>query len=32
MDGGLQVKPLKIAVVLDKLEAHYGPQEPCWPG
>jgi endonuclease III len=29
--GGLQVKPLDVASVLDKLEAHYGPQEPCWP-
>lgn len=31
MEGGLQVKPLNVASVLDKLDAHYGPQEPCWP-
>jgi endonuclease III len=24
-------KPLNVAAVLDKLEAFYGPQEPCWP-
>ena len=31
MEGGLLLKPLNVASVLDKLEAHYGPLEPCWP-
>lgn len=25
------MKPLSVTSVLDKLEAHYGPQQPCWP-
>ncbi|HEY2469827.1 MAG TPA: hypothetical protein VGI45_18550 [Terracidiphilus sp.] len=25
------MKPLNVASVLDKLEAHYGPRHPCWP-
>jgi len=27
----MKLKPLTVAAVLDKLEASYGPQEPCWP-
>jgi len=27
----VKLKPLNVAAVLDKLEAFYGPQEPCWP-
>jgi endonuclease III len=27
----VEYKPLKVAVVLDKLEAFHGPQEACWP-
>jgi endonuclease III len=27
----VKLKPLNTPEVLDKLEEHYGPQEPCWP-
>jgi len=27
----VQVKPLSVVAILDRLEAFHGPQQPCWP-